>query len=226
MTNEIQQQTPTTNHSRTIAIVTLINVVIFAVMYFVYDHQLPGQVASHYNIKGEADDTMAKWSFWLLYGGLGIVLPIVLAFTRRIDPRKQNYEKFNSYFSLMLYTLSLFMHGIMLAIILDNLNNNVPIVRIIVGAVAVLWIVIGNGMGQLRSNYFIGLRMPWTLSSEQNWKLTHRVSARLWVLSGILLLLSACLLNNIAMAVTLGIVIVLSIVVPFIYSYRLYKKGI
>jgi uncharacterized membrane protein len=221
--NEQQQSNP--KWTRRDWILLAINVVIFASFYFAFDDRLPEQVISHYNVSGEVDRTMAKGSFWLMYGVLAILLPSALSFLRYIDPRKMNYDRFNGYFILMRYAISLFLHGIFLFVILDNMDYDLPMLNLVYGGLGLLWIVIGNGMGQLRSNFFIGIRTPWTLTDKDNWRKTHRLSARLWVLTGFLMLISAFFLNPIGLLVALIVTIALTVVVPTVYSYMLYRRA-
>lgn len=206
-------------------ILLAINVVIVAAFYIAYNDRLPERVISHYNTAGEADRTMVKGSFWLLYGAIGALLPSLMSLVRQVDPRKQNYARFNSYFYLLRYAISVFLHGIFLLIILDNLDYDVSVINWIIGGIGLLWIVIGNGMSQLRSNFFVGIRTPWTLTDEDNWRKTHRVGARLWVLAGLLMVVGAFTLPHIGLVIDLIVAVVLSIVVPIAYSFRLYRKN-
>ncbi|MFC5528904.1 SdpI family protein [Cohnella yongneupensis] len=205
-------------------ILLAINVLIFAGLAAAFYDRLPDQVISHYDAQGRPNDTMAKWSFWLLYGALGTLLPSGLTLIRQIDPRKPNYERFKGYFYLMRYAVSLFLHGIFLIIILDNLDYELPVHKLVIGGIGLLWIVIGNGMGQLRSNFFVGIRTPWTLTDDDNWRKTHRIGGRLWVLAGLIMLAGACFLNTAGIIAALVVGIVLSVVVPVVYSYNLHRK--
>lgn len=201
-----------------------INALVFAGFCIAFYNKLPAEMTSHYNARGEADRTMAKSSFWLLYGAVGTILPAAMTFIRNLDPRKPNYNRFKGYFLLMRYAISAFLHGIFLMIILDNLDYDLPVPNFIMGFIGLLWIVIGNGMSQLRSNFFMGIRTPWALSDEDNWRRTHRVGARLWVLAGLLMFVGAFFLNSVGLIVNLGVSIVLSVVIPYVYSYKLYRN--
>lgn len=205
-------------------ILLAINAFIFAALFIAYNDRLPERVTSHYNVSGEADRTMTKASFWLLYGAIGTILPSLMTLIRQIDPRKQNYARFNSYYYLMRYAISVFLHGIFLLVILDNLDYEVPMINMILGGIGLLWIVVGNGMSQLRSNFFMGIRTPWTLTDEDNWRRTHRVGARLWVLAGLLMLIGALTLPRIGLVIDLIVAIALSIVAPIAYSFLLYRR--
>ncbi|QMV41631.1 SdpI family protein [Cohnella cholangitidis] len=222
MTNE--NQTARKLGSRKDWILLGTNVLLFLILYFIFNDRLPDQVASHYNIRGEQDDTMAKWSFWLMYAGIGVALPTVLSFMRHIDPRKKNYARFESYFDLMRWAISLFIHALFMAIIIDQAGYRLPIVNLIVGGLGLLWIVIGNRMGQVRSNFFIGIRTPWALLDENNWRLTHRMGARLWVVSGILMFASAWFVPSPWIAAIVLTCALGSSLIPAVYSYMLHRR--
>ncbi|RKP47213.1 DUF1648 domain-containing protein [Cohnella endophytica] len=209
------------NHSW---ILIAINVLIFIVMFLVFNDKLPDNVASHYNVHGEVDRTMAKWSFWLLYAGLGIALPVLISLSRYIDPRQSNYARFEGYFYLIRWVISLFLQAVFLFIILDNAGYDLPMPKLIVGGLGVLWMLVGNRMGQVRSNFFIGIRTPWALMDDDNWRHTHRLGAKLWVASGLLMFVTAWFGS---MPWRIGVTIAgaaASSLIPTAYSYLLFKN--
>ncbi|WP_336775584.1 SdpI family protein [Paenibacillus sp. MMO-58] len=203
-------------------ILLIVNAVIFGIAFLVFNHQLPDVVGSHYNVKGEQDGTMTKSGMWLLYAGIGIALPVFLSVVRNVDPRRQNYARFSEYYTLMRWTISLFIHGVFVLMFLQNLDYDLPFVNIVFGGLGIMWMIIGNRMGQLRSNFFMGIRTPWTITDENNWRSTHRLGGRLWFVAGILMLLGACLLSAKWLIAVLIVSMILSVVVPYLYSYLLF----
>ncbi|TVX96076.1 SdpI family protein [Cohnella terricola] len=201
------------------------NALLFIVLFLVFNHQLPDQMASHYNINGEQDRMMAKWSFWLLYAATGIALPSILTATRFVDPRKNNYSRFEGYFYLIRWAVSLFLHAVMLLIILDNAGYKLPTINIVVGGIGVLWMILGNRMGQVRSNFFIGIRTPWALMDEQNWRLTHRLGARVWFAAGLIMFVSAWFVSSFWIAAVILVSALGSALIPAVYSYMLYRRA-
>jgi len=201
------------------------NVLIFAVLYLLFDHRLPDQVASHYNISGEADRTMTKWSFWLMYAGIGVALPTFLSVMRYVDPRKNNYARFEGFYVLIRWAISLFLHSVMLLVLLDNVGYRLPMANFVMGGIGILWMVVGNRMGQARSNFFVGIRTPWALTDERNWKLTHRLGGRLWVAAGAIMFASAWFTPATWTVVVLLVCALSSSLVPFAYSYLIFKRG-
>jgi len=87
----------------------------------------------------------------------------------------------------------------------------------------VLFIIVGNYLPKCKQNYTIGIKIPWTLDSEENWNQTHRMAGRLWVIGGILMIFAVFLPNKFMVA-AMVIVLLVMVTVPMIYSYRLYKN--
>ncbi|CAM3093564.1 SdpI family protein [Paenibacillus lupini] len=206
-------------------ILLVVNAVIFGIVFLLFNHQLPDIVGSHYNINGEQDGSMSKSNMWLVYAGIGIALPVFLSVVKNIDPRRQNYAKFSGYYMLIRWTISLFIHGAFVLMMLQNLDYDLPFINIVIGGLGVMWMVIGNRMGQIRSNFFVGIKTPWAIADENNWRSTHRISARLWVVAGILMLLGACLFPAKWLLIVLALGVLISAGIPYIYSYLLYTRG-
>ncbi|MBB6632538.1 SdpI family protein [Cohnella thailandensis] len=203
----------------------LITLAILAVSFALFNHRLPSEVASHYNVNGEVDNTMPKWGFWLLYGAIAVLLPVFMTVMRHFDPRRSNYSRFKSYFTLIRWGFSLFAHVIFNMIILSELGYSIKVPNVIIGAIGVLWFVLGNRMGQVKSNFFVGIKTPWALSDETNWNRTHRLAARLWVIAGILMFAAAWLASSFWLAAVVLVCVAGSTLIPTAYSYLLYARG-
>jgi uncharacterized membrane protein len=96
--------------------------------------------------------------------------------------------------------------------------------RIIFGLLGLLFIFLGYFFQSIKPNYFIGIRTPWTLESEEVWVSTHRWSGKIWVVGGMLIVLSAFITREkIALAVFAGVIVVLALV-PLFYSFVKFKE--
>jgi len=115
---------------------------------------------------------------------------------------------------------------IMPLFLFKNLGLDVPIKMIVLGLVGILLIFIGSYMPKIGQNNFIGIKIMWTLKDNENWDKTHKLAGVLWIVCGMLLLITAFLpLENI-----IGIIIIISILLvmitlPVIYSFILHKKS-
>ncbi|MGN0143402.1 MAG: SdpI family protein [Clostridium sp.] len=182
-------------------------------------NKLPDLVPIHWNTSGKIDGYGPK-----IFGAL--MAPVIMIFTwagmkffPKIDPRKNNYDKFEKSYSIivnMLITFFLLMHIITLA---AALGYNIPVDKIIPVIVGVLFIVIGNYLPKSKSNFFFGIKTPWTLSSETSWRKTHRLGGKLFVALGMVMILSGFISNaNIKVAVVV-ISIFAAAIVPLAASY-------
>lgn len=202
----------------------LLNAALVAVAFLLFNHRLPDTVSAHFNRFGEQDRTMSKGTFWVFYSVLNIALPAAMTFTRRLDPRREHYEKFRGYFVLIRWALSLFLQLMFWMIILYDLGYSVSISKFILGAMGVLWVVLGNRMGQVKSNYFIGIRNPWTLSDDEIWRQTHRLGGKLWFVTGILMFALVWFVPSGWAVFVLLAGAAVSGLIPYGYSYLLYAR--
>ena len=189
-----------------------------------YD-ELPEQVASHFGMDGTPNGWMSKNGLLMLIGGFCIVLPLLMNLLRRIDPNRENYRKFQSAFELIRFATTGLLSGVFIMALAYNKGYDVNIQMYVLLGIGVLYLIFGNVMTQIRYNYFIGIRTPWTLASEDVWRRTHRVAGPLMMGAGAVSLIAAFLPGAIAIWVFLAAVAV-SVGVPFVYSYVLFSKGV
>lgn len=149
----------------------------------------PGtELPSHWNLKGEIDDYAPRDLMLILMPGLALFLSALFAFLPAIDPRKENVRASGGlYMAAWLGSLLLLatLHG---AIVLGSAFG-APVDRLIPSvllySVSALMIVLGNFTSKSRSSFFIGVRTPWTLSSEHSWSVTNRAAGWMLVLTGL-----------------------------------------
>lgn len=185
--------------------------------------QLPEQMASHWNANDEVDGYMSKfWGVWMVplmtLGMFGIFLLVPV-----IDPLKANIAKFRSVFNLFILLITAFMlyvHGLTLA---WNLGYEFRMSSAMLPFMGVLFIFIGYMLRQAKRNWFIGIRTPWTLSSDTVWDKTHQLGSVLFMASGVLAFLGALFGGTIAMYLTL-IPMLGSALFVVIYSFVLYQR--
>ncbi len=185
---------------------------------------LPEKIPMHWNMNGEID-AYGSHLFALGTGALSIGLAFLLQFLPRIDPKRANYEKFRTaYQAFRLATVLFFivMQGATLYAAFDPAGIRMESVTS--AALGVLLCVVGNFMPKFKHNYFVGIKTPWTLANTTCWRRTHRFAAPLWVLGGIFTIFCSFFAKStILMVVVIGIITVI-VVVPFLYSYLIYKK--
>ena len=148
--------------------------------------QLPEVVAVHWNWRGEADGFAPRAVLWLLGPGLMAFIMLLAVLLPPLSPRDRGVASFEATyyynFGIVLVLLA-YVQGLVLA---SAIGMAVPIDRAVPAGLFVMLILAGNPMGKVRRNFYLGVRTPWTLSSERVWYATHRFAARLMVGSGLL----------------------------------------
>ncbi|BAF59680.1 predicted integral membrane protein [Pelotomaculum thermopropionicum SI] len=186
--------------------------------------QLPERVPSHWNFRGEVDGYSSR--FW---GAFGIPLMtagiyVMMLVLPLIDPRRQNYQKFAGVYRLFRAVMVIFMTGLYAVVLLSALGHQIAVDRITMAGISLLFVVLGNFMGQIRHNYFVGIKTPWTLADEQVWQKTHRLGGRLWVAAG-LVGLAASLIGGAAGGIVLAVSLGTATIIPVVYSYLVFRRG-
>lgn len=188
---------------------------------FVYG-DLPDQIPRHWNINGEADAYQGRSGVFLT-AFLPLALYMLMKLLPKIDPKKESYKKHKKAYNMTIYGTVLFMVGIHWITIYASLGNEVNIPLLVNVGVGILFIIIGNYMGQIRHNYFFGIKNPWTLASEEVWNKTHRVSRYIFIVLGLMFIIGGFTPGNIAMGLMIGGIILL-LTFTTVYPYLLYRK--
>ncbi|MEN3769035.1 SdpI family protein [Priestia megaterium] len=184
---------------------------------------LPATMPIHWGANGEADGFATKINAMILTVGIMVLIYFIIAFVPRIDPRKENYKYFSKTYNILLNAVLLLFFFVNMSTILQGLGYNVPMSYIAPIMAGLVFIIIGNYLQRVRSNYFMGIRTPWTLSNETVWKKTHRLSGKIFFIGGLLILISAFLPDGYK-SVIMWASIVLCVAIPYLYSYLAYKK--
>ena len=222
--------------SRWLAVSLLLTAAAFAasayVSFFAYD-SLPEQIAVHWNIRGEPDRIVPKseaWmNFWLcpLVMVLMVVLTVVLPW---ISPRQFEVERFRptwEYVMTLVVGLFAFIH---LALLVASWGQRLPLGRFFAGVLMLFFALLGNVLGRVKRNFWMGVRTPWTLASEAVWNQTHRVAGWLWAAGGLIGCLGVLVLPLVVPVseptVLIGafVWIMLIALFPVVYSLVLYKR--
>ena len=185
--------------------------------------QLPESVPTHFNAQGEADDYSAKSSLvWLLL--FTQVMPFfLLKYVPQLDPKRKP-EEFGQNYQRLRLILVLFMSAIGCIIVMAAYQK-VDMALILPVLLSALFAGIGNYISTTKPNYFVGIRTPWTLESEEVWRKTHRLGGRMMFWVGFAcLLLSFLLPASIRMPLIL-VLLVGSTLVPTVYSYFAYRQS-
>lgn len=184
--------------------------------------QLPDPMPSHWNAAGEVDGYMSRfWGVFLLplvTAGLTLLL-FAVPF---IDPLKANIAKFRRIYNAFIVgfvVYMLYVYGLTLA---ASLGYRFNMTLMLLPVMGLLFIGIGYLIKNAKRNFFIGIRTPWTLSSDTVWEKTHALGAKIFIASGVVILVSA-FLGEIGIWLMLAVLLV-AILVPVVYSYILFAQ--
>jgi uncharacterized membrane protein len=185
--------------------------------------RLPPTVATHWSLRGTPDGFSGRgWAIAiiplviLVLMGLFNVLP-------KLDPRRENYAKFLGTYWLIANAVIVFMliaHGMIIA---TGLGYSVKIDRLMPIGVGVLFIILGNYLTRVEPNWFVGIRTPWTLSSDTVWRKTHRTGGWLMVLGGFVVAACAFLPHGAFLPLFVTAIVIMA-VIPIVQSYVLWKR--
>lgn len=203
----------------TMILTTLVTLspILFGIYFW---NQLPEKMATHFNganvANGWSGKVFAVFGLPLL---MGVLEWVCLAGTM-MDPKKKNINP--KVIKLMLWIIPMTSVVCAICIYGANLGMNIDIGIYINILMGVILIFTGNYMPKMKQNYSVGIKISWTLESEENWNRTHRLASWLYILGGIIFLINAYFRSE----VVLFTVIIVLFAVPMAYSYVLYKKGI
>jgi len=208
--------------------IALIIVVIQLIVALSIASQLPedAKIPVHWNFQGEVDSYSGKWMGTLLFT---LINALILAFmiampyiSVRYKNSQKRFQNILPSFALILISCFALIHIFSLLLAAKLLVENVKSLHLILG---LMFLLLGNYLPKVPSNFFLGIRTPWTLSSEYVWRRTHRLGGICFVWGGILLIVSALIpatyawMSNIIFGIFL-----LAVLLPVLYSFIIYKK--
>lgn len=203
--------------------IIILGIILLSFVVGVYFYsQMPERMASHWNAQGKVDGYMPK--FWGLFLMPIISSAILLLFIviPKIDPLKANIEKFRKYFDWFIILLMIFLFYLYLLTIFWNLSFRFNLIRFLVPAFGFLFYYAGILIKNAKRNWFIGIRTPWTLSSDEVWDKTHQIGAKLFKTSGSLALLGILFPSLTIYFVLLPVIF--SVLFLIVYSYFKYRQ--
>jgi uncharacterized membrane protein len=150
-----------------------------------------------------------------------ILVFIVMRLIPVISPKGYRMESFANVVHIFQVTVVGFMSLVAILALLAGSGVNVPLNEVIFAALGAMFMIVGRYLGKARKNFFLGIRTPWTLASDEVWGRTHRVAGRLFVLQGLIML------SGVVFAVPVWLLIgMVGVIVgvPVVYSYVVYRK--
>jgi uncharacterized membrane protein len=190
-------------------------------------NNLPKKIAMHFNLKGVPNGYGSRSDLILVTALLTVVATaifLLLPLAYKIDTKKSAAENKTRLLRLA-FAITLFVSFVACIVINGATHGNSGFnIRLVFGGIGLLFCIIGNYMHNIKPNYFAGIRLPWTLENEENWKKTHLLAGKLFFAGGLLIAI-LCLLTPVIISIILFITITIIVtIIPGVYSYRLYKK--
>lgn len=192
------------------------------ILGLLFYNQLPEQMPIHWNAAGEVDDYTSK--IFALFGlpMILLVFHMALVWVTDKDPKYMNIPK-------VMYVIIYFLIPIISTICVGfsintalpngldiNISSTLPLV------LGIIFLFVGNYLPKCKQSYTVGIKTPWALHDEENWNKTHRLAGFLWIIGGILIII--CSLFFSTMVNPFFVIILAMTVIPYVYSYLIYKK--
>ncbi len=177
----------------------------------------------HWDIDGEPDRYGSKFEGLFLIPLILLGVSILFVFIPYLEPRQLHLVHSHKAYLIICLSIMAFMTLIHITVVINGVGYALNVSTIVITCIGLLMIVIGNYLGKIRSNFFMGIRTPWTLSSERSWNKTHRLGGKLFFAFGVLLILGAWILPKVyTFWIVIGGVLLLT-VITMIYSYLIWK---
>ena len=199
------------------SVVILVPIIIGLILW----NKLPDKIPTHWNAAGEVDGWSSK--AFAIFGlpGFLFVVHWVCLLASSADPKKQNIE--GKILHIVLWVCPVI--SVLGAVLMYGtaLGMQFAVEKIIPSLVGITFIIIGNYLPKCKQSYTMGIKLPWTLNDEDNWNRTHRLGGKLWVVCGLVLIVSMVLPSSFMIAAFL-VIITVAVLVPTVYSYLLYRE--
>ena len=190
-------------------------------------NSLPETIALHFDLRGNPDRFGSKNELittTIILIVANAVVYLILTNIYRIDPKRYAAENKGRLHRIG-FAVCVFMSAVLCLVIYSGSHGNVKFsTRLMLAGIGLLFALIGNYMHNIKPNYFAGFRLPWTLENPENWRKTHLLGGKLWFVAGVLIAIICLILPpDVGLIVFFSIMMVV-ILIPAIYSYRLYRK--
>ena len=193
----------------------------FVLAASLYSH-LPDSVPTHWDYRGRPDGFMPKPLGAFFLPAVAALVWAVLALLPALSPRGFSMERFRATYDAVRSAILAFVVFVCAVQLLVSAGWQVSLPSLITTAIGLLLAVLGNYMGKIRRNFFVGVRTPWTLASEEVWLRTHRVAGGLFAAAGAIVAAAGVLgASGWVLPVSVGIAALGSVAISYVYYLRL-----
>ncbi len=208
-------------HKKTILITAFLTILPMVAGLILWN-RLPEQLTTHWNLSCEADGWSSKG--FVVFGLPLIMLALygICVMATGFDHKNKNQS--GKVFTLVLWIMPVISIMSCAMVYLDALGIHVDMILWLRGYLGLLLLIIGNYLPKCKPNHTIGVRVKWTLENDENWRATHRFAGVVWVIGGIIVLLSM-LISVPGIGVAMTVFALLCVFAPIVYSYCYDQKG-
>lgn len=216
-------------------LVSLITIALMAGMALWASLKLPADnIPVHWGIDGTPDRyggrAEALFGLWVVPIS-AFFSALVFALLPALEPMRDNLIKSRRAYRAIWISTMVLMFGIHAGLVwlmvsgLDGVQNSNEFVRFVIAGTGLLFLLIGNYLPKTRQNWFLGIRTPWTLSSEFAWEKTHRLAGRLFMAAGFIAMIGAFVVNGIWLVAMITSLSVGSALISIVYSYFAWRSA-
>jgi uncharacterized membrane protein len=183
--------------------------------------QLAPVVPVHWNAHGQVNGWGPKWSLFLYGPGMMVLLVLLFAGLPWLSPKKFEVDSFRPTYLYIMIVIVAMLAYIQILILIAGLGLMLDVSRAVIGGVCLLIALLGNVLGKVRRNFYVGIRTPWTIANERVWNATHRFAAKTFFAGGLLGLIAVIARAPFWAPMT---AILIAALIPVVYSLVIYKQ--
>jgi len=205
-------------------VVTAILTLVGLLAYF--QHPAGEPVAVHWNAERQADNFMSAFPAFFLMPLVALVTALIIVGWKYLEPREEHWKQSEIAVSRNILAVGIALFFAQIGIVAPTFGWQFDPVLLVGISMGIVLMVIGNVLGKTRSNFLIGIRTPWTLSSDEVWNRTNRLAGRLLVTAGILLVIIYPLVPDDWRIPSIFILVATAALIPVVYSFLLWRREV
>lgn len=200
-------------------ILAVCNLALAAILY----PALPEQIPMNWGANGSVSYSDKYQIFQMC--GMAVLFAVMFDVLPKIDPRKKNYQKFGSYYDGFCVFMQAFLLGMTGIILTESFHpGTISVSVVVLIAVGILFLFIGNFMPKIKSNFYMGIKTPWALSSEEVWRKTHRLGGKCFCIAGLIMIVGAFFSDQVFSFWLTMICVMISVTIPTVMSFVWWKQ--
>jgi len=207
------------NYKKQIIITSIVILLPIIIGLILWD-QLPDTIATHFDANNEPNGWSSKPFAVFGMPVFLLAMHLICIFATAADPKMKEKGIQSKIFNMILWIIPLISVLMLSMTYIYSMGVAVDVGTIVICFMSVVFIIIGNYLPKCQQSYTIGIKIPWTLESEENWHKTHRFAGFLWMVCGAVCLLCAFIRIYWILIVVFAVMVLL----PMIYSYCIYRK--